>query len=215
MHVQPGLLLAALLLFVATNIDDLLLLIAIHSDQRRRYPGQAVLLGQVIGFSAIVLISLIGFWFHLLIPANWLACLGVLPLALGLKQLWPLIHSLRSTGLRSFPPGYVGDPEDAPPLPASWRRTSSKVAALTLANGSDNISVYLPTFAKLQSADLLLTIGTFYVGLLLLWQLSTWLAFHPRWQEWIRRTGPVLSPTVLIGLGLWLLKDSVVWQSLS
>ena len=200
---------AALLVFAATNIDDLLLLVVLFSDRRRqRLPG-AVLVGQVLGFGAIVLISLLGFCSGLVIPSAWMACLGLLPLALGLRQLLNLRRSEETAN--ALPRGFVGHPEQDTPLPAPWRRTSVKVAALTLANGSDNVSVYLPLFGRLSQGGVVITLFTFFCGLVVLWVFAQWLSQHSLWQHRIQTLGPRASPLVLMALGVWLLKDSVLW----
>lgn len=208
---DTGLLMAAIVLFAATNIDDLFLLIVIHSDHRRKYPPQAVLIGQLIGFSLIIAVSLLGYGFHILIPGEWLACMGVFPLVLGTKQLAAGIAFRLKRHSTATPPGSFTGAVAVPRLPTSWRRTSTKLAALTIANGSDNISVYLPTFSRLNLHRLLLTLTIFYGCLIGLWSISNWLALHPRWQDWIQTHGPLFSPLVLISLGFWLLKDSVIW----
>ena len=203
---------ASLVLFAATNLDDLLLLVVIASDRRRHYPPAAVLAGQIVGFGGILLISLLGFWSGLVVPDPWMGCLGLLPLALGLRQLWDLGARRRGSDDDSHP-GFLGHPEQEPAFPSSWRRTTVKVAALTLANGSDNVSVYLPLFARLSPVGLAITLIAFGVGLVGLWGLAQWLSHHDLWQHRIQTLGPRVSPLVLIALGLWLLKGSILWPS--
>jgi len=204
-----GLCSAALLLFAATNLDDLLLLLVIASDRQRRYHPVVVLAGQLLGFSAILAISLLGFWSGLVVPERWMACLGLLPLVLGLRQQLAL-HGAPGGQEHDAATGFLGHPEQVPALPASGRRMALKVAALTLANGSDNVSVYLPLFGQLHLVQLLVTVSVFYAALLSLWGLSQWLSHHQRLQHVVQAMGPRLSPLVLIALGLWLLKDSVL-----
>src|SRR5215469_3709271 len=70
--------------FTATNIDDFLLLTLFFA---RRTPARRIVAGQYLGFSAIILLSLIGVVAALAIPHRWNRALGLLPLALGIKQL--------------------------------------------------------------------------------------------------------------------------------
>lgn len=206
----PAVVAAALVVFAATNLDDLLLLVVICSDLRRNYPPSAVLAGQILGFFCILTLSLIGFWSGLVVPEPWMALLGVLPLALGVRQVLELRRH-QPAGRHELSSGYRGHPEDLPAKSAPWRKTGLKVAALTLANGSDNVSVYLPLFGRLSPPDLLVTLATFLLALLGLWFLAQWLSQHPRWRRQLQVLGPRLSPLVLIVLGLWLLKGSVLW----
>jgi len=204
---------AALVLFAATNLDDLLLLVVISSDLRRRYPPLAVLAGQLLGFSVVLLVSLVGFWSGLIVPERWMAGLGVLPLALGVRQLLSLRRqgAFHGSAGQEASSGFLGHPERGTSPTRSFRRTGLKVAALTLANGSDNVSVYLPLFGRLNPLELVITVITFLVALVALWFLSQWLSRHHLWQHRLQTITPRLSPLVLIALGLWLLKDSVLW----
>ncbi|MEB3351016.1 MAG: cadmium resistance transporter [Cyanobacteriota bacterium] len=201
---------AALVLFASTNIDDLLLMVVLQSDHRRRYPPLAILVGQMLGFGAILAISMLGFLSGQVIPQAWLACLGVLPLAMGVRQGISLMGQQRSAD------GSLEEArqslEQAVPALSSNRRTIARVASLTLANGSDNVSVYLPLFGRLDPPALLLTLGTFLLALAGLWVLAHWLAHHRRWRHRLQRFGPRVAPVVLISLGIWLLRDSWLWD---
>jgi len=70
--------------FVATNIDDLVLLTLFFA---RRIQPRRIVAGQYLGFSTILLVSLLGAWAAVAIPHRWVRLLGVLPLVLGLKEL--------------------------------------------------------------------------------------------------------------------------------
>jgi cadmium resistance protein CadD (predicted permease) len=201
---------AALLLFAATNLDDLLLLVVLCSQRQRHYQPVAVLCGQMLGFSGIVLLSLLGFLSGLVVPERWMACLGLLPLTLGLRQLFGLYHC-GGGPVDDLNTGFLGDPEQGAAISTTWRRTTVKVAALTLANGSDNVSVYLPLFGRLTSLEVVVTVITFLLALFALWFLAQWLCQHHRCKHRIQSLGPRLSPLVLIALGIWLLKGSALW----
>lgn len=206
---------ASLLLFAATNVDDLLLLVVIFSDGRRSYRPTAILAGQILGFTLILVISLLGFWTGLVVPSSWMACLGLFPLALGVRQLIRLLYPQQG-GHNDSASGYFGhleldSPQAKPALSSTSRGTILKMASLTLANGSDNISVYLPLFGRLTAYELLITLPTFFVALCGLWLLAQWITTHRRFRRFLQFLGPRLSPVVLILLGFWLLKDSVLW----
>jgi len=54
------------------------------------------------------------------------------------------------------------------------------VAAVTIANGADNISVYTPMFRALGVADSLITIVVFAVLVAVWCAAGSWLGSHPR-----------------------------------
>ena len=76
---------ASLTTFAATNLDDLFLLTGFFA---RRVPMRRIVAGQYIGFAAIVAVSFALVWsVSLTIPRVWIRILGVLPLAIGVKEL--------------------------------------------------------------------------------------------------------------------------------
>lgn len=76
-----------LIAFIATNIDDIIVLLLffsqINADFRRRH----IVIGQYLGFTTIVLASLPGFFGGLIVPREWIGLLGLLPITIGVKQL--------------------------------------------------------------------------------------------------------------------------------
>ena len=70
--------------FVATNLDDVFLLLAFFSDPRQRVAH--VVLGQLLGMAALTAASLLAALGALVVPAAYVGLLGVLPLAIGVKE---------------------------------------------------------------------------------------------------------------------------------
>src|SRR5689334_17470720 len=130
---------AAVVVFVSTNVDEVFLLAAFFADPHLR--ARSVVLGQFLGMGALTATSAAAAWASLVVPPGYPALLGVVPLALGLRALWAL---------------HRGDDDDdddeAQAAEArAERRTRSQalaVAAVTVANGGDNLGVYIPLFAR-------------------------------------------------------------------
>jgi cadmium resistance protein CadD (predicted permease) len=76
-------------MFAATNIDDLLVL-ALFFGQAAGKRGSAlrITLGQYLGFSAILLASVVGALGAALLPGSFIPYLGLLPLLLGVRSAW-------------------------------------------------------------------------------------------------------------------------------
>ncbi len=82
------------------------------------------------------------------------------------------------------------------------------MAGVTLANGGDNIGVYVPLFAARPAAQTVLLLATFAV-LLVVWTFAGYaLARRSALAGWLRRISGAVTPWVLIGLGLAILAEA-------
>jgi cadmium resistance protein CadD (predicted permease) len=187
------------IVFVTTNIDDLLILAAFFTDPR--LGARAVILGQLLGMGVLTLASALAALLALAVPAGLTGLLGVVPLGIGLHQLWTLWRARGAAG---------EDDDDAHEggLPAT-RSQVLAIAGVTIANGGDNLGVYIPLFAAEPS-----WIGLYalvFAGLTLAWcGLGHWLVNHAVVGARIRRSGRVALPFVLVALGLYILSDALV-----
>ena len=129
------------IVFITTNIDDIFLLAAFFAD--KKLSQRSIILGQYLGIALLVLVSCIAALLALDIPPQWVALLGAAPLYLGLKKLPDLWRA----------PEVDGNDEDHEIQEQEHkveRRLHSQVlavASVTIANGGDNIGVYVPLFA--------------------------------------------------------------------
>jgi cadmium resistance protein CadD (predicted permease) len=75
----------------------------------------------------------------------------------------------------------------------------------TVANGSDNISVYTPLFATRSAVDVAAS-GLVFAIMTALWcLLGHWLVHHPALGIPLRRYGHRTLPFLLIGFGIFIL----------
>ena len=177
----------ATVLFAATNADDLVLLIVFFARPGCR-PRQVVL-GSFLGLAALTAASFAAAWLALAAPADWLPWLGIAPVALGMRWL--------------FRP----HDEETPASGASWRT----VAFVTLANGADNLGVYIPAFAIQTFAQKVITAATFTLLSFVLCGLAWTAVRHPAWGPHIRHWSAKLGPFVLIAIGLWIVAHHPVF----
>lgn len=186
--------------FMATNVDDIVLLTLLFARLPHRARALPLMAGQLLGFSLLVLISLLGVLGHQVLPHGGLGLLGLLPIALGLRR-WQQAGG-----------------SDVAPLQAAEAGQSSQgltgagplaellgMAGLTLANGSDNIGVYLPLFARADRSAVTVTLITFAAALVLWMALAWGLTRLPALAPLLHRYGGALVPFVLISLGLLIL----------
>ncbi|AUX32927.1 MULTISPECIES: cadmium resistance transporter [Sorangium] len=185
----------SVVVFISTNIDDILLLSAFFADSR--FTPRQVVAGQFLGMAALVLASVACALLAVRVPDGWIGLLGLAPLALGLRGLWALRRG----------PG-AGDDGDGKPPGGAARFKALAVASVTLANGGDNLGAYIPLFSStpghvpLHAAVFAVMTGAFCA-------LGHLLVHHPVLGSRIRRHGRAALPFVLIGLGLWILSDAL------
>ena len=82
------------------------------------------------------------------------------------------------------------------------------VAAVTIANGSDNIGIYTPVFATSTGAEIGITIAVFAIVVAVWLLFSHWLVNHPSLGAPIRRYGHWMVPFALIAIGAFILYDA-------
>ncbi|CCI20629.1 Cadmium resistance transporter homolog [Microcystis aeruginosa PCC 9807] len=190
--------------FVATNLDDILILTILFSQTGKLFRRRDIVIGQYIGFILLVIASLAGFFGCFLIPTPWIRYLGLVPVILG-------IVSLLKEEEEEAPENVEVDLEDAKNSPfGSWfdSRTYS-VAALTVANGSDNIGIYVPLFASSTVTSLIVIVSVFLI------LVGVWCAFAygltsvPTIATILTSQGSTFVPCVLIGLGIFIVKESI------
>src|SRR5260370_14909467 len=69
--------------FSATNIDDMFVLTLFFSQTPRKW---RVVLGQYLGFTPLLVISLVGFFGGRVLPHEWIRLFGLAPIAIGVKK---------------------------------------------------------------------------------------------------------------------------------
>lgn len=195
---------AGIVVFAATNIDDLFVLSAFFSDAR--YARRSVIIGQFVGIGALVLVSFLAARLAVAIPEGWIALLGLVPLVLGLYKL----PAFRRCTTRE-----PGDAEkhqipSQGPEPLTGRRLSSQtlaVAAVTIANGGDNLGAYIPLFAG--GPDGIPVYASVFAAMTAIWCMAGYLLVNNCLaRKSIRHYGHIVLPLVLIALGLYILSGA-------
>ncbi len=181
---------AAAVVFAATDIDDIVILTLLFVAARTTGRPRAwqIVAGQYLGIAALVLVSAVVAAGLLVVPDEWTGLLGLLPIALG-------VRALRHR-----------DDEDAPPVVAG----TLGVAGVTVANGADNVAVYVPVFRTLGAADTAVLVLVFVVLVALWCAAGAWLGSHPRVTRLVERAGRWLVPTVFVAIGVVILATSGV-----
>ena len=189
------LLITSLLTFASTNIDDIFILTLFYGN--RLFKEREIVAGQLLGIGALIIISLVASLIGLFIPAPYIGLLGLFPIYLGVKALWSIFRK-------------GGHAEHDPKAEKVNNQHSNvmTVAGVTFANGGDNIAIYVPLFTTLTWTHKLSMIGIF-IGMTLVWcLLAKYLTRHPLVSRTVDRYGHMITPFVLILLGIYILYES-------
>ena len=180
-----GLLGLAIALFASTNVDDIFGLVGFFADPKFR--PKDIVIGQYAGITALFVFSLLGALLALVISRAYIGLFGIVAIGLGAKRLFD---------------SYRIQVTENPERPDTGKHTRMETVALfTLANGADNIGIYMPAFAIRSPFE----IGMFAVIFAVmtgLWCFSAhWIVHHPTFGKPSRIYGHRVAPLVLIGIG--------------
>jgi len=181
----------AVLAYAATNLDNLLLLVAVAT--RPAQPYASIVGGVVLATATLLALCGVASLAADFAPERWIGYLGVVPIAMGLRELLGWIRAR---------PGREAVPAGAPVVRAPW------VAGLMLANSADSLGVLVPLFAETRDALLPMLAAALLSASLLGCALGYWITTHERIGDLVRRVGPRIVPFVLIGVGLYVLLDT-------
>lgn len=170
--------------FAATNVDDLFVLMLLFGQARSGADRRRIVAGQYVGVALLTAVSLAGAWGLGQIPDRYVRLLGLVPIALGVRE-W----LKRGAGEET--------PDSALSIFA--------VAALTAANGGDNIGVYLPLFTRMSGEGQGITLLVFALLCGLWCLLGSRLAALPAVEKIITRHKGWLVPLVFLLLGMFIL----------
>jgi cadmium resistance transport/sequestration family protein len=197
----------AFVAFIATNIDDLLILTLLFSQINSFLRHWHIVIGQYLGLSFLILASLSGLFLGtFFLPISLIKWLGIVPIILGINLLLsePEEKDSREDISAKISAEYS----------SRWSRwlapQTCGIAAITIANGSDNIGIYVPLFAASDSRSLIVTLVTFLV-LVGVW---CYLAYKLVSWHFLARIIPSYSqnliPCIFIALGVFIVKESIL-----
>ncbi len=185
--------------FAATNIDDIAILMLFFA-QNATFRPKHIVVGQYLGFTALILISLPGFFGGLILPRYWIGLLGLIPIAIGLSNL------LNWEDASEEVEAQTELSEDA--IASFISPQAYAVAAVTFANGGDNIGVYVPLFANSNLGSLAIIVGIFFLLVGVWCYVAYKLTQQGAIAELLTRYVNYFVPVVLIGLGAFIILES-------
>jgi cadmium resistance protein CadD (predicted permease) len=154
--------------------------------------------GQYLGIIILILISLLGLLLGAIIENHWISLLGILPLAIGVKELVGMWCN-------------HDDDEESVATQTRTRFQFLNVALVTIANGGDNIGVYGPLFANISLREFYIYLIVFLILTAVLCLMGYYFVKHPKVKMIFSKNGKIILPFFLIFLGLFIMKDFLLW----
>jgi len=179
---------ASILAFISTNIDDIFILVLFFGN--KKFKENEIIIGQFLGVILLIAVSLLGSLIGLILPEAYIGLLGLIPLYLGLKGIVSTTKKLKQDG----------DP--------NLKTNSSNVlsvAGTTVANGGDNIGIYVPLFATLTWTAKISMVTIFLIMTFVWCMLARYFTNHPYIAKTVGQYGHIAAPVVLLFLGLYIM----------
>ncbi|MFS0518306.1 cadmium resistance transporter [Nostoc sp. UIC 10607] len=181
--------------FFATNIDDIFILLLLFSQLNSSFKSRHIVAGQYLGFTVLIIASLPGLFGGLIIPPNWIGLLGLMPMTMGISSL---INQEENQTLEvAFASAEYQDANTT----SFFNARTYNVAAITIANGSDNISVYVPLFASSNIVDFIIIIGVFFILIAICCYLAYKFTYQTKIAYQLSQYSSYILPFVLIIVG--------------
>lgn len=178
-------------LFLVTNIDDIIVLSLFFArGAGQRGTTAKIVAGQYLGFGGILLAALaVTFGAGYILPDDAIPYFGLIPLLLGIRAAWQVWRN--------------GDDDDD--SVADRPISALTVAAVTFANGGDNIGVYVPVFLAVGTGAVVAYCVVFLALVIVLVLAAKFVATRKPIAVVLERWEHILFPLVLLGLGLVIL----------
>ena len=153
------------------------------------------------------------------VPLSIIGWLGLMPILIGLINLIQLLQPANPRNLQPLPakgPQLEGFPSKRPKFSTVLREHHTcKVSAVTISNGGNNLSIYIPLLANSSSPSALLTMGVCYSAVITWLGLSFRLTRLPLAAIHLSRHARRFFPFMLVWLGFRILHDSDALKRLS
>ena len=179
--------------FLASNIDDTFVLMFLFSTHN--ILARDITIGQFLGITLLVVASASAALLILVVPLFVIGLMGLIPIGIGIKRLIERQHVAKTNK----------------PNEKLEYLSFLSVAGITVANGGDDIGVFTPLFAKYNTYFEVTILVILFMLLTGVWCILTYyFTRHPLIASRIGYSSQIISPLVLIGLGIYIILDSIV-----
>lgn len=185
--------LTSILAFASTNVDDVFVLMLFYG--LKKYKPSNIIFGQYVGIAALVLLSLLLALIGSLIDQRYVGLLGLFPIYLAIKQIIETIKEKDAS-------------DEEVKIPDTRLGGLFGVAGVTIANGGDNIGIYVPLFNTMDNVEKSILFIVFMVMVYIWCVIARSLAEHRLLASTLSKYAHIITPIVLFALGIFILYKS-------
>ena len=185
---------AAIIAFIGTNIDDIFINMFFFAQADTKSKTKFIVWGKYLGIGVLVLLSFLGAYGFKVVMQKYIRFLGLVPIALGVKEWFQYLKNKKRTST-----------EQLAENDTRAKGLVLNVALVTMANGADNIGVYVPLFAAYSMAQMATVLLAFTVMIALWCFLGKKLSDLSVLRNFLMKYKWILIPVVFILLGLYIL----------
>ena len=183
----------AIISYIVTSIDDLLVSAIFFAQSNSKRDNWHIFLGKYIGTGFLVVLGCLGAFGMSFVPTQYIGVLGFIPIALGVKEF--IVSHKKEKQIDK---------------PKTFAILSVTVGMVTLANGADNIGVYISLFAYYKWNELVLICIVFTVMIFTWSFLAKKLTDMPRLRGFIIRNKSIVIPIVYVTLGIYIIVKAFI-----
>ena len=180
--------------FIGTNIDDIFINTLFFAQAETKKEIHSVIIGKYLGIGSLVLLSLLGTFGLHFVPQQYIGILGIVPIILGIKEL---ICYLKKKKLPHN--------EDKESNSNKSKGLIFSVVFVTVANGADNLGVYIPLFLGYSIIQIIAVLIVFTIMIALWCILGKKLSDFKFLRELLLKYKHVIVPIVFIILGIYII----------
>ncbi|CAF3889539.1 unnamed protein product [Adineta steineri] len=198
------------------------------SEKESLLKNDHVILGQYLGFSILLMLSLIGYTISAILPIKIFGLLGFLIIYFGLNGLYHLIKDLwkkrKNNNTKNFQEILQNEQIEFIEIHQMDENNINlikenqsfcddlkqiiKVSLVTIANGNDNIAIYVPIFVQSTSWQIIAYgLGFLFMVGVLCFVCYCFIHFPPIY-KFAQKYAHFISPFIFIALGIYILIDS-------
>lgn len=210
----------SIIAFISTNIDNIFVLMLLYAQVDENFKKRDVVIGQYLGISLLIAVSLLGAFGLNFVPQRYIGLLGLIPMALGVKEWIEYKREKRSSASEDETDEnakLISDEADKKNSTLTKiKKAVSKVlrpeilnvTLVVLANGADNIGVYIPLFIGYTTAQIIVAIIIFALMLALWCYLGDKIVNLHGIKAFIQKHKHIIVPVLFIGLGIYIMVKS-------
>ncbi len=194
---------SALLVFISTSIDYVIILTILFSMSRTRKSIGHVVGGLYLGTAFLVTASLVAAFALNYVPEDWMiGFLGLIPLILGIR--------VAIKGGKEEKEEEEGEENEIVEKLESRKSTQLfwTIALITIASGGDNLGIYIPYFATLSGSEIAIMLLVFVISTAALSFLGKKLSTIPLISQTLEKYERIIVPVVYIALGIFIMLES-------